>query len=117
MEYKYTVATVALILVLTLAPKDPSSGIAYLDKIGHLGIFFLFSTAALFDFRKVDNIEIKAVLAALLFGGVIELVQPCFGRSFELMDLAFDVIGALLGVLFIGKTRAILAKLQLFKTI
>ena len=113
MKYKLTLATVALILILTLAPTDPSAGIPYLDKIGHLGIFFLFSTAVLFDFEKVKDIKVKALVAALLFGGMIELAQPYFGRSLELMDLAFDLTGALLGILLIEKSRAILAKLRL----
>jgi|GEM_PF-5853388 len=116
MKIKLTIPAIALILVLTLIPNDPSAGITHLDKIGHLSIFFLFATAILFDF-KTKNVKLKALAAAILLGLSIEIVQPYFGRSFETMDLAFDVLGAALGILLFEMVEPILAKLLPTKTI
>lgn len=41
----------------------------------------------------------KIALAALVFGGLIEFIQPGFGRSGEWGDLLADAVGIVVGVL------------------
>ncbi len=43
---------------------------------------------------------VKSLVAGTLLGLIIEIVQPYFGRTFELLDLAADFLGLVLGVAF-----------------
>ncbi len=51
---------------------------------------------------------LRAVLLAILLGGLVELLQPRFGGTTEMGDLVRDALGAVAGGLFLlGRTTAV----------
>lgn len=104
-----------VVIVLSLSPSNGSVGlISWLpfgDKGAHalaymaLGFCMFCAVAArgktwcLGDFIVINRWRIGAVATLLLVIGLaIELVQPRFGRSLEMLDLVADGIGSLLGI-------------------
>lgn len=80
---------------LTLTPQPPGPpGVPGWDKIGHVVAFAALS--APLAWRHPRHWWAVA-LAALAFGGLIEIVQPYVGRSREIADLLADGAGAVLG--------------------
>lgn len=104
-----TIVIAVLIAVLTLSPNPhlPKNDI-HLDKLAHMAAFFglVFPTAALWP-----RVTAWIGLAAVLYGGAIEVIQPYTGRSAEFADLLADGIGVGLGIV-LGATlrRLILAR-------
>ena len=104
-----TVVIAVLIAGLTLSPSAslPQSNL-HLDKLAHMAAFFglVFPTAALWP-----RVTAWIGLAAVLYGGAIEVIQPYTGRSAEFADLLADGIGVGLGIV-LGATlrRLILAR-------
>jgi VanZ family protein len=45
------------------------------------------------------------MFVVLLVGGIIELIQPHFGRTASLRDLGIDLLGGLLGIMFLEPAR------------
>lgn len=92
-----TIAIALLIAVLTLTPTPhlPGNG-HHLDKLAHMIAFFVLvvPTAALWP-----RASAWIGLLAVLYGGVIEVIQPYTGRSAEFGDLLADGIGVGLGIL------------------
>ena len=43
--------------------------------------------------------------AVLLVGGIVELIQPYFGRTASWRDLGIDLVGNLLGIMFLAPAR------------
>ncbi|WP_412508164.1 VanZ family protein [Roseovarius sp. SYSU LYC5161] len=90
-----TIALGVVIALLTLAPL-PSQNVPGSDKMHHLlGFMALAFPLPLARPRLVWPV----ILAVAAYGGLIEIVQPVFGRSAELGDFIGDVIGATLGAL------------------
>ncbi len=86
-----------IIAVLTLSPQVSMPVAAHgLDKLYHLAAFaaLVFPTAMLRPrwWRSVS-------ILAILYGGIIEIVQPVFGRSAEMSDLLADGLGVMIGIL------------------
>jgi len=81
-----------VIAYLTLSPSPPQVGAEGLlsDKAYHVIAFaaLVFPSALLYA-RSL----IWVVPAALLFGGVIELIQPYVGREAEVADFVADAVG------------------------
>lgn len=91
-----TLAIAVLIGVLTLTPTPHLPRSDYqLDKLAHMAAFFglVFPTAALWP-----RVTAWIGLAAVLYGGAIEVIQPYAGRSAEFADLLADGIGVGLGI-------------------
>lgn len=89
-----TGAIAALILLLTLSPPPETPGTSGRDKIYHAAAF----AALVLPLALTRGMRLVPLLGgALLFGIAIEIVQPGFGRSFELADIAADAAGALAG--------------------
>lgn len=107
--WTFTVITGSLIVWLTLGqPPMPDEKIPlweHTDKIVHACMFGgLFYAAALDWYRRRPDVAIKrtspvmwkiAVCCAIA-GGAIELIQPYFGRSCDLLDFMADCAGILL---------------------
>ncbi len=93
------VAIVALSLLPVPQPRLP--GVHFTDKILHalayLGLSFLLFASQLPGPRP--RLVLVSVLASLLLGGLIELIQPLVLRDRELGDVAADLAGAIAGAL------------------
>ena len=88
-----TTGLAVIIAVLTLAPM-PSSGPAGSDKIYHVLAFACLA----FPLPLVrPRLALWVLLAVTAYGGMIEMIQPLFGRQAEWADLIADGIGATLG--------------------
>lgn len=107
-HYLPTVIWAILICYATLLPGEdiPKVHIPYLDKIAHFGLFFVFSILSMYSFHKDPNVtfgrktNIIVFLAGTFFGIIIEFIQLWSGyRSFEIMDMVFDSLGTIFGIL------------------
>lgn len=88
-----TIVLAVMIAVLTLAPM-PAGGPAGSDKIYHILAFACLA----FPLPLVrPRLAIWVVLGVISYGGLIEMIQPFFGRQAEWADLIADGIGAILG--------------------
>ena len=106
------------ILVLSLIPSrglgDITSKLPFADKGAHALAyavfgFFLFLAISSSPVRNDTDVRGKKLsvvgkiilvfLVGTLFGLLIELLQPVFGRGMELTDLIADAIGTLTGAL------------------
>lgn len=88
-----TLAVAALIGVATLTPIQ-NPGVPGTDKSHHL---IAFAALALPLSFSRPSLAPWIVLAAIGYGGAIELIQPFVGRSREGLDLLADAIGAVIG--------------------
>lgn len=88
-----TLVLAVIIAVLTLAPM-PSGGPAGSDKIYHVLAFACLA----FPLPLVRlRLALWVILGVIAYGGMIEIIQPFFGRQAEWADLVADGIGAILG--------------------
>lgn len=95
--YGLTLLIAIAIAVVTLLPPDsmvvdaPGS-----DKVHHLFAFaiLVFPMAA-----RNPRSAYWAIPAAVLYGSLIEVIQPYFGRNFDVGDILADGAGALAGSL------------------
>ena len=104
MKYRITsiLATILLLVLLFLPGKIVQEiDIPGNDKLAHFIMFFGHCFALRFDFSILDRKPIFLLLSGLFIALGTELVQPGIqGRSFDLMDILFDVIGILIMVIF-----------------
>lgn len=86
----------AVIGVLTLLPQPPMpKGPQGIDKLYHVLAFaaLAFPTGLL-----QPRMLILVAPLAMLYGGIIEVIQPIFGRTADLNDLMADGTGILTGI-------------------
>ncbi len=77
-----------------------------LDKMIHLGMYFLFSSVLIFEMLKVktsysfQRILIVSGLIALIYGTLLEIIQITLtsSRSGEIFDMVFNAVGVLLAI-------------------
>lgn len=48
---------------------------------------------------------VSIMILVFAAGGIIELIQPCFGRSSSWRDVGFDLVGGFLGLMFLAPSR------------
>jgi VanZ family protein len=103
------IASVATILWLALSPNPPNpAGLFDLDKVNHVGAFFVLSLLADYSYLARSALLQKGA-ALLAFGLLIEGLQYWVGyRYFEVSDLIADGGGIILYVLVRNPVRAIL---------
>ena len=120
----FTLLVVALVLYLSFIPKESYpriSWIPFADKGDHMaayaafGFFFFLATLRIPGSGKQRKIQerphstlhltswagpsiIYTLVAGTLLGFVVEMLQPKFGRSREVMDLAADFMGLVVGL-------------------
>ena len=88
-----SVLTVALLWPI----HQPLPASDYTDKLVHLIAF----AALAFPLARTGRIGLIPVfVGASVFGGVIELIQPSFGRSADMQDWIADIAGVGLGIAF-----------------
>ena len=95
---KFTIiAFYILIFVLAIIP--PSEGqisFPYLDKLIHFLAFFIISVGTFYAFQVTEIFRCFLLIAC--FGICIEVIQYFIPyRSFEILDIIADIIGALIG--------------------
>ncbi len=80
------------------------------DKLAHVLLYFVTVCVLILDFAKwrlPHHVKLEKMLAitsfAIVFGAVMETGQLAMrvGRSFELVDILCDAVGAIAGFLFI----------------
>jgi len=100
------VVCAGIILWLALSPNPPNPGGLFdLDKVNHVGAFFVLSLLADFSYLKREALANKS-LTLLIFGMLIEALQYWVGyRYFEIGDLIADGAGILAYMLFRRKIR------------
>lgn len=91
-----TVIVGVIIAVYTLLPVEPlSDSFGGSDKVFHCIAFAAFTFPCAFLYRRTIR---WIAPTALMFGILIELIQPYVGRNGELADFYADALGATLGV-------------------
>lgn len=110
-------ACAATILWLALSPNPPNlAGLFDLDKVNHIGAFFVLSLLA--DYSYLARSALLQKGAVLLgFGLLIEGLQYWVGyRYFEIADLVADGGGVLLYGLVRGPARGLLDPILIQKS-
>ena len=86
------VLTVAMLWPIHQRPPGPDGS----DKVVHLVAF----AALAFPLARTGRIGLIPVfVGASAFGGLIELIQPSFGRSADMQDWIADIAGVALGIM------------------
>jgi VanZ family protein len=86
-----TVLTVAMLWPINQPPPGPDGS----DKVVHLIAF----AALAFPLARTGRVGLIPVfVGASAFGGIIEVLQPSFGRSADLQDWIADFAGVALGI-------------------
>jgi len=85
----------AVIGVLTLIPMDLPVDIGGGDKLHHLIAFAALILPSAILYRRA---LVWLAPAVLLYGGLIELIQPTVGRQGEWLDFLADGLGVALGI-------------------
>lgn len=86
-----TVLTVAMLWPIHQLPQTPDGS----DKIVHLIAFAVLA----FPLAHTGRFGLIPVfVGASAFGGVIEVIQPSFGRSADMQDWIADIAGVALGI-------------------
>ena len=85
------VLTVAMLWPIDQPPPAPDGT----DKVVHLITF----AALAFPLARTGRVGLIPVfVGASAFGGIIELIQPSFGRSADMQDWIADIAGVALGI-------------------
>ena len=85
------VLTVAMLWPINQPPPYPYGS----DKVVHLIAF----AALAFPLARTGRFGLIPVfVGASVFGGIIELIQPSFGRSADMQDWIANIVGVGLGV-------------------
>jgi len=99
-----TLSVVYAIFILAVSfaqiPEGPS--VLNIDKLMHASLYYGFAFVL---WRGFSDKKVFAV--AFFLGVLIEFVQPFFGRSFEIFDMAADGIGILIFYYFFARGRTI----------
>lgn len=104
-NYKFTLAVVALILIAILMPGDsvPEVGIPGIDKVIHFGMFFTLAVVFYLEYFKNNNklpIWYYVFAVIFIFASSTEVMQFfAVDRSMDLLDLSADTLGIFIGIL------------------
>ena len=111
------IAWILLIFALCAMPPqdipDPGIDIPHLDKVVHIGMFFIMSLLICYRYERFafKNIYAVAIAFSFLYGGLIEILQHYFfNRGGDLWDLLADVAGGVLGCLLFPAVKKIEAR-------
>lgn len=101
---------------LMLSPSDsfPESKLLSYDKLGHIGVYMIFTYLLSLAFQKQTHseklkiISLKLALTiSIVYGAILELFQQMVpGRMTDLYDLIANAIGAVIGtIVFVTFTK------------
>ncbi|MDA9943710.1 VanZ family protein [Paracoccaceae bacterium] len=96
LDIPLTLMVTAVLTVAMLWPIDqPSPTPDGTDKVVHLIAF----AALAFPLARTKRFGLTPVfVGASIFGGLIEVIQPSFGRSADMQDWIADIAGVTLGI-------------------
>ena len=87
-----TVLTVAMLWPIHQPPPTPDGS----DKVVHLIAF----AALVFPLSRTGRFGLIPIfIATSAYGGIIEVIQPYFGRSADMQDWIADIAGVALGMM------------------
>ncbi|MGR5144676.1 VanZ family protein [Photobacterium sp. DNB23_23_1] len=90
-----------LILFLSLKPTGPELlSIPHIDKIQHFMAYAGFAIFAAYA-TSTKRSFYKCCAVIVLFSGVIELIQPFFGRECSFFDLLANSFGVFIGSIIV----------------
>lgn len=97
LDIPLTVVVTAGLTVAMLWPiYEPSTAPDGTDKLVHLVAF----AALAFPLARTGRVGLIPVfVGASAFGGLIEVLQPSFGRSADMQDWIADIVGVALGMI------------------
>jgi VanZ family protein len=104
----FLISVVLLALPGDDVPSIDYFDIPYFDKLIHLGMFFLLSFLFCYPLVKssaeqgfITSWCNRIAVLAIIYGVFMEFVQRDFvrGRSFDVIDILFDTIGSIAGVI------------------
>lgn len=78
------------------------------ESIGNLLMFIPFGILYSLS-RKEFNLK-KSLIAGLICSLIIEVVQPLFGRSFDINDLILNTVGTLIGIVIFYIVKSFIKK-------
>jgi VanZ family protein len=87
-----------VILGLSLSPQAATLGAEHQDGWQHLLAYGLLTGAAIFRRRDVQG-TLLILAAIIVYGGVIEVIQPMAGRVGDFRDFAANLAGVTLGLI------------------
>ena len=89
------IATTVLTVAMLWPIHQPPPALDGSDKVVHLIAF----AALAFPLARTGRFGLAPVfLGASAYGGIIELIQPSFGRSADMQDWIADIVGVGLGI-------------------
>jgi VanZ family protein len=97
LDIPLTLIVTAVLTVAMLWPvNQPPPALDGTDKFVHLVAF----AALAFPLARTGRIGLIPVfVGASVFGGLIEIIQPSFGRSADMQDWIADIAGVGLGIM------------------
>ena len=97
LDIPLTLVVTAVLTVAMLWPiHQPPPATDGTDKLVHLIAF----AALAFPLARTGRIGLIPVfVGASVFGGLIEVIQPSFGRSADMQDWIADIVGVGLGIM------------------
>lgn len=100
-------AFVAALVVITYKCLTPMTGVSggFVDKLYHLGAYGALAILGLFATSQRRHWKVM-LLGLVAYGMAIEIVQPYFGRSFEIADWIADSVGVFLGLAAVSLFRS-----------
>lgn len=105
-----TLILAIIIATLSLTPLEKLPEVAGSDKTHHLVAYF--ALACPLAIAKPKNWVVYMVVM-VLFGGMIELIQPYINRYGEWLDFLANVTGLICGLMFGTAVRFIYKKINL----
>ena len=109
---KYVLILCAIsVLVASTMPSSnvPSVGFDHFDKIAHVVMYTVLSALICgYAIRVYETSSLKRAIVCFLlasaYGLLMEILQHCFfeSRSFEFYDIISNIIGSLIGVIFVN---------------
>lgn len=102
----------ACVTALLLMPETPGGALPFphFDKAVHVVLFFMVGFPAMWGLQPRWHWHIWAVVVA--YSGLIEVLQPSFGRSADGFDLVANALGAMIAVAAARWARSKTAKVQ-----
>lgn len=91
-----TVSLSVCIAILTLIPSNAAPDIVGSDKVHHILAFMSLTLPSAAFYPKA---LLRVVLAAVLYAGLIEVIQPFVGRTGDVADFLADLLGIAIGAI------------------